>query len=267
MILDLHFTPPREEDAVGSGTNLRDGAVVLIDVLRSTTSICHAMAAGCQRIIPVADLGEATQRIETLGRASLLLGGERDSRRIAGFDLGNSPGEYDDPRLRGANLVMLTSNGTAALARLRHLRAVAVAAFVNLERAARWLAGGGGRATIVCAGHHGRFCLEDAVCAGLLVQRIQDLRRGEPMQLSDAARVGLVLAAQWGGDLPACLAEAAHGRALAEAGFAADLELCARRDAFDILPIQAGEQITLRDPTAPAGPTGGGTGRKRREST
>lgn len=220
---------------------------MLIDVLRSTTSICHGMAAGCLRMLPVADLGEATGLVESLGRAKLLLGGERDGRLIPGFDLGNSPAEYTQRRLRGSTLVLLTSNGTAALARLRHLRAVAIASFANLGAAARWLAEEGRHAVIICAGQRDQFCLEDSVCAGLLARRLMEALPEGFCELNDAARVGLALAERWS-DLRNCLAEAGHGRALAEMGMGDDLEFCARLDELDLLPFFNGEQISLDMP-------------------
>jgi len=251
--LDLHFTPPPAGGHASEGTDGLAGArVAVVDVLRATTSIVLAAGAGCRCVIPVADLEEATELVESLGRSRLLLGGERDSRPIPGFDLGNSPAEYAAPRLAGATVVMLTTNGTAALARLRRHPAVAVAALVNLEAAARWLAGAAARAVVVCAGHAGRFCLEDAVCAGLLARRVLELRAGTEASLNDAARVGLDLAERWGGDLRACLETAEHGRGLAAMGLAGDLALCARRDLVDLLPFCRDGRITLAAPPAEA---------------
>lgn len=248
--LDLLLTPPRQPLPSGEEDGLRDARVAVIDVLRSTTSICHAMAAGCRRIMAVSDLGEVTELVESLGRSRVLLGGERESRPIPGFDVGNSPSEFATPRLKGANLILLTGNGTPALAALRHLRAVAVASLANLGAAARWLAGAERHVVIICSGQNGRFCLEDAVCAGLLVARVLELLPAAEVELNDAAKVGLVLAERWAAEPRACLAESAHGRRLEALGLGADLDMCAQVDSLDVLPFQIGEEIGLRPPAA-----------------
>lgn len=240
--IDLYFTFP-QKNSEWPGAN-----VVLIDVLRSTTSICHGLAAGCSRILPAADLGEVTELVESLGRSRLLLGGEKDARRIPGFELGNSPAEYASPRVKGHTVVMLTSNGTAALVRLRHQRTVAIVSLVNLGAAARWLTGQNKDVVILCAGHREQFCLEDAVCAGMLVRRLLQVWPEADTRLNDAARVGLALEVRYGADPRACLEEASHGRSLLEQGFGADLDLCSRVDELDLLPFYHDEQITLRPP-------------------
>lgn len=244
--IDLLLTPPRLPFQSGEEDGLRDARVAVIDVLRSTTSMCMAMAAGCRRIMAVADLGEVTELVESLGRGRVLLGGEREARPIPGFDLGNSPAEFAAPRLKGANLIMLTGNGTPALAALRHLRAVAVASLANLGATASWLAGAERHVVIVCSGQAGRFCLEDSVCAGMLVARILELLpEGQSAELNDAAKVGLVLAERWAEHPRACLSESSHGRRLEAMGLGADLDLCAQVDSLSILPFQRGEEIGL----------------------
>jgi 2-phosphosulfolactate phosphatase len=246
--LDLLLTPPRQPLPSGEEDGLRDARVAVIDVLRSTTSMCHAMAAGCRRIMAAGDLGEVTELVESLGRSRVLLGGERESRPIPGFDLGNSPREFTSPRLKGTNLIMLTGNGTPALAALRHVRSVAVASLVNLGAAARWLAGAERHVLVVCSGQAGRFCLEDAVCGGMLIARVLELLPEQDVELNDAARVGLVLAERWGGDPRDCLDQSAHGQRLKAMGLGEDLDACASVDALDVLPFQWGEEITLTPP-------------------
>lgn len=244
LSIDLYFTFPQKS------RSWPDAHVVLIDVLRSTTSICHALAAGASRVLPAADLGEVTQLVESLGRSFVLLGGEKDTRPIPGFDLGNSPSEYSHERVKGKTVVMLTGNGTVALAQLRHQRVVAVASLANLGAVARWLAAQEKDVVILCSGNREQFCLEDALCGGLLAQRLVDAWQGRDLRLSDAARLGLLLAERHGGDPRSALGEASHGRTLAAQGFGADLDLCARVDSLDVVPFYHDEQITLREPPA-----------------
>lgn len=249
MRIDVYFTIPQVKD-----DPLQDVSVVLIDVLRSTTTICHAAAAGCTRIFPVADLGEATGFVEALGRDALVLGGEKDSRPISGFDLGNSPLEYVPGTVGGRNVVLLTSNGTTALSRLKHVRQVWILSFANLQAVAERLATLDLDVVVCCAGHQDQFCLEDSLCAGLLTERILALKP-EAVAANDAARVGLALVERWREDLAGALRETSHGQRLAELGFEADLEACAALDSLDTLPVFVKDQILPKPPEAAGEPT------------
>jgi 2-phosphosulfolactate phosphatase len=240
--VDVFFTIPQVKDDL-----LHSGSVVLIDVLRATTTICHAMENGAQRVIPVGDLGEATSFVESLGRANLVLGGERDALPIEGFDLGNSPLEYTEESVGGSNVVLLTSNGCSALTRMRHVHAVAIASFANHRTVVDWLLKEGRDVVICCAGSRDQFCIEDSVCAGLLVSRLQKALGGK-LELNDAARVGEVLVERYADCLVDSLKQSSHGRHLLKHGFAEDLETCARLDVMEILPFFVKDQITLETP-------------------
>jgi 2-phosphosulfolactate phosphatase len=244
--LQIYFTIPQVKD-----DPLQDTSVVLIDVLRSTTTICHAVAAGCSRIFPVADLGQVTEFVEALGRDALVLGGEKDSRPIEGFDLGNSPREYTADRIGGRRVVLLTSNGTAALHRLKHLRSVWIASFVNLSAVATRLVELEHDVAICCAGHRDQFCLEDSLCAGMLAEKIMALRPGAEAA-NDAARVGLTLVERWRDDLAGCLRQTRHGQRLLDLGYEADLDACAALDTSGVLPVFLKDQIQPEAPVSGA---------------
>jgi hypothetical protein len=93
---------------------LLNQAVVVIDVLRATSVMIHALSQGVSEIIPVSTVDEAFQMSKGFTRSSILLGGERESKKIQGFDLGNSPREYVAERVRGKKLILTTTNGTKA---------------------------------------------------------------------------------------------------------------------------------------------------------
>src|SRR5262249_37579059 len=114
----------------------------------------------------------------------VLVGGDGRGSPPPGFDRGNSPAEYTPDRVRGRTVVFTTTNGTRALLALQGARRVAVGGFVNAAAVARWAAAEPGDVLLVCAGEKGRFCLEDAVCAGLLVSRLT----GPARHPTDAAR-------------------------------------------------------------------------------
>lgn len=153
---------------------LRGGTAVVVDVLRATTAMVHALAAGCQAIAPCAEIDDAKALASQLPHGTALLGGERGGLPIAGFDLGNSPEEYTPPACRGKTLVMTTTNGTRAILACGEASRVLIAAFVNLSAVARTLLAGGSAAGsapihIVCAGTEGFISEEDTLLAGALV--------------------------------------------------------------------------------------------------
>ena len=110
MEIDTQLIPsPPNSNAV------LDRTVVVIDVLRATSVIIQALSQGALEIRPVATVDEAFQMAKALGESSMLLGGERESKRVPGFDLGNSPKEYIAKKVRGKKLILATTNGTKAL--------------------------------------------------------------------------------------------------------------------------------------------------------
>lgn len=168
-----------------------DGETVLVvDVLRASTTMVTALANGALAILPVADAEAARRRVSAAPGNGFLLAGERRGDTVPGFDLGNSPLEMTGARVRGKTLVFTTSNGTRALLACRGAAAVGVAGLVNAAAAARWAAGGGRDVTIVCSGERGARSLEDHVCAGLLVEGI--VRLVPAATLTDAASAAAI---------------------------------------------------------------------------
>lgn len=154
---------------------LRGGVAVVIDVLRATTTIVHALAHGCSAVIPCGEIDEAREVAEGLPRGSAILGGERRGEPIPGFDLGNSPGDYTAEACRGKTLVMTTTNGTRALLASLEAEVVLVGAFVNLAATVQRLLHEGRPIHLVCAGTDGRVSYEDSLLAGAFASRLVDL--------------------------------------------------------------------------------------------
>src|SRR5262249_26176709 len=118
---------------------LRGGTAVVIDVLRATTTMVHALAAGCSAVWPCAEIEEAQALAAALRPGRVLLAGERDGRPIPGFDLGNSPREFTPAVCRGAAVVLTTTNGTRALLRAAEAERAVAAALVNFSAACELL--------------------------------------------------------------------------------------------------------------------------------
>lgn len=199
---------------------------IVVDVLRATSTIAQALAAGYRRVFCCAEVEEALALRERLGEA--VLGGERQMERIPGFDLGNSPREFCMPR--GETLVLTTTNGTRAIvAAAAASEEVLVGSLLNLEAVARAARERGDDVEVVCAGLQGRFTLDDAYCAG----RIAELVGGERTDAAEAAvRLARSFASAEDG-LRAC------GNPL-HAGIEEDLAWCARESVLDVVPRLAG---------------------------
>lgn len=227
-VVRVHLTPDRLTPAL-----LADSVAVVIDVLRATTTMVHALAAGCIAVCPVEEV-EAARRIADEMRAGrVLLGGERDGVPPPGFDVGNSPGEYTCARCKGTTLVFTTTNGTRALARASAAARTLVAAFVNYSAVCEQLVSETRRVDIVCAGFHGEVALEDALLAGALVEFLCE---HGPVALNDAARLAWDCFEHHGRVLDGALEISAGGAHLRSLGYDDDIRAAVRVDQFAIVP-------------------------------
>lgn len=213
---------------------------VVIDVLRATTTIASALAAGCQRVFPARSPEEAQAIAGGLPAGSAVLGGERRGLRIAGFDLDNSPLAYTPATVGGKTVVITTTNGTEAMGRAAGAHELVAASFLTAAAITRWLAARSEPVVFCCAGTEGRPSLEDDLCAGLIIERLA--AGGEPLDLSQPA-VAALTAWQAVTELGSALRQTQHGQTLIDLGFAADVDCAARLDAVDVVPLRAGEAL------------------------
>jgi 2-phosphosulfolactate phosphatase len=223
--------------------------VVVIDVLRASTSIAVALANGARAIVPCESAEEAITLSKSFERSDVRLAGEKRMLPIPGFDLGNSPRDFTPAAVEGKTIFLATTNGTRVLTTIQGARDVLVGSFVNYRAVLAMLraaARAGADVALVCAGRERKFALEDAVCAGRYVRGIQ--RRLTGIETNDAARFSMLLDRRLGSDLEAALRESEHGRALSDAGFAADIPVCAALDSVAILPVYSDRQITKLGP-------------------
>lgn len=234
MQINLYLTPQQADELA-----LREKTVVMIDVLRSSTTIATALVNGARQVIPATSVESAVKISGNLFGDVFLLGGERNGKMIAGFTLGNSPLEYTGDRVRGKSIIFSSSNGTQALARGRHARTLVVCGFVNVSAVAAVLQRAGGDVTILCAGNDGLIALEDAVCAGMLMHRVAGWTADTP-GLSDGASVALALFKAHGKSPLKMLQASEHGRRLVSLGFGDDLRICAGVDTLAVVPSYEG---------------------------
>jgi len=209
------------------------GIAVAVDVLRATTTIVHALAAGCCEVRPVAELADARALADGMPAGRVLLGGERGGVAPPGFDLGNSPREYTAKKCRDTTLVLTTTNGTKALVRAAKAERVLVAAFVNYSAVCEQLRHDARPLHIVCAGTEGEVSLEDTLLAGALVDC---LSQACEVRLNDAARLAWDCFENHGRVLDGALAVGAGGENLRALGYDADIRSAAQVDRFAIAP-------------------------------
>ena len=213
--------------------------MVVIDVLRATTTIIHALAAGAKEVVPLLEVEEAQELARKLA-PSAVLGGERGGKRIAGFDLGNSPLEYTPVIVGGKTLVFTTTNGTRAMLRCRQARRILIAGFVNFSAVCRELAEED-VIEIVCAGTDGHVTREDTLLAGAIVEDSRSLRSGglfcnDQAEIAADAWRTAVGTLSGRNPLAAALRESRGGRNLIEIGQENDIDIAAQIDRFDIVP-------------------------------
>jgi len=235
MKIDTYFTLAEVDTAT-----LADATVVVIDVVRATTTIIEALANGARAIYPTGSTEEAVKLAASMGREDTLLCGERKGLKVEGFDLGNSPAEFTATAVDGKTLVMSTTNGTRALAVGREGRRLLPCAFTNLSAVAGALSGDD-VVVILCAGREDEFSMDDALCAGHLIGKlVADNEEGH--EYNDAARAALALASarQPTRDF---LALSAGGAATIEIGLADDLDVCADVDRHDIVAVMSDQAI------------------------
>lgn len=241
MEVRVYFTPSElREEAV------RGRTVIVLDVLRASTTITTALHNGARGIIPVESLEAATEIVVKLGVEGVLLCAERDVHQVEGCDLGNSPAEYVPERVRGRLIVLATTNGSGAVLSTRGAKRIVIGSYVNAGRVVEVL-GKEKEAVLLCAGNNGGFALEDAACAGFLLRRLVDETGQEILPLNDGAWVALELGKRATRNPLRLLRRAVHGRYLEGEGFGEDLALCAAVDTRPILPVLRDRMIVRSD--------------------
>lgn len=224
MQIDVCLTP-----AEYSAEQYQDKIAVVIDVFRATSSMASAFANQCESIIPVETVEAALA--ERRHNPGSLLAGERNALKVEGFDLGNSPLEFTGTAVAGKNIIMSTTNGTVALVKAIGSLAIYTAAFVNAAAICQTLRQQRHDCVLICAGRKGCFSLEDALCAGLLTDRL-----AEVAVLSDAAQFARSAYCQSKQNLLEIVAESLHARYLSEIGLGDDVAWCLQHDIIDIVP-------------------------------
>lgn len=243
MKIEVFFSPASVDELGMRGRN-----VVIIDVLRASTTICTALRNGAREVIPTPDIENATKISANLSGDSRLLGGERQGKKIDGFDLGNSPTEYTPEKVGGKTIVFSTTNGAGAIYKCRYASMAIVGCFVNISAIVQTIIDIGGTWTILCSGRQGAFSVEDATCAGTIISKVNAVTK---VETDDAGLTSVILCNKFKKSILGMMKQSEHGKYLASIGFEEDLKFCAETDSVPVIPIFEGTGIKLksrRDP-------------------
>ncbi len=231
--LEICFTPAAFEAHADS-----EAIVVVIDVLRATSSICTAFANGVREIIPV----ETTEEARAMKAMGFLVAAERDGYVLDFADFGNSPFNFTPEMVKDKTVVYSTTNGTGIMKRASECHQVVIGSWLNMSALSKWIAGQGRKVVIVCAGWKKRFSLEDAVCAGALAEKL--LESGKFSTVCDSVHAATDLWRMASKDLLGYIEKAAQRSRLRDKGLDDCIPYCHTFDVTDVIPVLVGKKLT-----------------------
>src|SRR5436309_6222470 len=213
MRIDVAFTPAEAGPA---------HVAIVVDVMRATSTIAQALASGYRRVLCCGEIDDARALRRQLGDESVV-GGERKAVPIEGFDLGASPRDYLEPRAETA--ILSTTNGTRTiLTAAANAEIVLLGSLLNLDAVAAAGRAPGEDVTVVCAGYEGAFAVDDAYCAGRIVELLDGDR-------TDAAVASTAIARAY----PTAW-EGVNARTYGPPGLEADLRWCTQENTLSVVP-------------------------------
>ncbi len=218
---------------------IKNRHVIVIDVLRASSVMITALANGAKAFIPVRTVKEAVEKAELLSNDEILLCGERDTKIIDGFHLGNSPQTYTRDQVEDKTLIFTTSNGTKALNQLQEATEIYIGSFLNMKALVhRFLEIED--VVLVCSGTNNNFSMDDAMCAALFMEEIT---KKKTVKLSDFSITLLKAFQRDKGNLPLLLKDCYHLNLLKRNGFGDDVAYCLQKDILNVVPEMKGERI------------------------
>ncbi len=248
MKIEVFFSPSQIDDLF-----MRDKNVVVIDVLRASSTVITALNNGAKEIIPVNTIESAVKVSGNLFGDVVLRGGERNGKIIEGFNLSNSPLEYTEEAVKNKSIIFCTSNGAPAMWKARYAKNLLIAGFINMSATVKRITELKDDVYILCAGKHTQFCLEDTVCAGMIIKELMDGKNSE-FEFNDSASAAYTLYKNASKNLLKMARTCDHGKFLIEIGYENDLEFCTNVDAFDVVPEFSSNVLRLKKKADPAVP-------------
>jgi 2-phosphosulfolactate phosphatase len=207
-----------------------ESTVVIIDVLRATTSICAAFAAGAKKMLPVATIEEARE----CKNKGYILAAERDGKVLDFADFGNSPFYFTPDRVKDKIIAYSTTNGTQAIKMASKAKKVLIGSFINLSSVTSYLIENPSPVLFLCSGWKNKFNLEDSLCAGAMAQEL--LKSEKYYTVCDSTNAAMDLWNMAKNDLMHYLEKAAHRHRLKSMILDDVIEYCHTPNLVNVLP-------------------------------
>jgi len=214
---------------------IEDSIVVVIDILRATSSIVYGIDNGARAIIPVAQVEDCLNYSDK----GFLLAAERNGEVVEGYDFGNSPFSYTADKVAGKTVVLTTTNGTKALHLAKKAHQVVIGSFLNLQSLCEWIKLQDRNVLLLCAGWKDQFNLEDTLFAGAVVQQLRS-----SFELYDDASVAAedlyTLAKD---NLRAYVGKSSHSHRMVALNIEEDVKFCLQLNICEAIPVLVGDSL------------------------
>jgi len=214
----------------------KDKNVVVIDVLRATSTINTILFSGAKSVMPVEILDECMK----LRDQGYIIMAERMGKKVEGFDFGNSPTKIEKSEFEGKDVGIATSNGTKAIVKTKGSHITLIGSFLNLSKIIEYINNSNNDVLLVCSGWKGSTNLEDTLCAGAIVAGLQNFEYD-----SDTVIIAKKLYEQSKGDILSLMQKSSHAKRLSGYDNVKDIEFCSQVDTQEILPFFDKEKIRL----------------------
>jgi len=221
-------------------SKIKNKIVVVIDMFRATSVIVTALSNGCKEVIPYLTIEETLEHAKKLKREDYILGGERRAVKIEGFDLSNSPLEYEEAIIKNKTLLMTTTNGTKTLAKSIFAKRIFIGAMLNAKAVAMKLIELNEDVVIINAGTNGNFSMDDYICSGYIINEI--LSYDKNLELTDIAKTSNIIYDS-NRDILSYVKEATHYSVMKSLKLDNDIEYCTKKNIIDIVPEYKNKKI------------------------
>ncbi len=225
-IIEVCFSP-----ALINHFDYKESIVVVVDVLRATSSICVAFAHGAECMIPLATVEETVAYKEK----GYLIAGERNGEMIEGFDMGNSPFSFMEERIKGSKIAITTTNGSQAIHAVNDAFQIVIGSFLNLNALTNWLTDQDRNVMVLCSGFKNKFNLEDTLLAGAIVHRLRPTNKLTIDCDSAVASEYLYMKAK--DDLFEFLKNSSHRKRLHRLHIESDIKYCLSPNQCKVIPV------------------------------
>ncbi|MEZ5051686.1 MAG: 2-phosphosulfolactate phosphatase [Chitinophagales bacterium] len=207
--------------------------VVVIDIIRATSTITAALYHGVEKMIPV----ETVQEAEAYLSKGYLVAGERDGYKIEHFQFGNSPYEFMGDDVKGKTIIHTTTNGTRCVLMSKGARNIVAGSFLNIEAVVDWIREENRDTILFCAGWKDHYNMEDALYAGSVVRALSD-----QFQILDDATLSTKMMYRYiRANMLRSVKQAQHFKRLAKLGIEKDIKFCMGNHKYDVVPVYDGE--------------------------